>query len=533
MDIIKKKASLYLRFSDPKQIGNTSLETQEQVCRNACLAEGFEIVDIVKNEAVSASKTNTERIIELLDYCKKNRSKFEVLVVFKLDRFARSQEHHHWLRGQLLKLGIILRSATERIDESPSGRLVEGVLAAVNEYDNEVKRERVKLAMWARVEQGLWPWGAPTGYKEVHEAGVKLSPRVFDETCKDAVIKVFERYSTGAVSKTDLAKEFSKKIIRNFKGKRVIFSKQSMHNILNNIYYTGFLRNKEGKLIQGKHQKLIDITLYEKCQQVQVGLSNHATRKRQHIHPDFPLRRFVLCGYCNEPLTACWAKSGQYPYYYCYNKNCSKSSVSIKKVDIETLFRAYIAKVKPAEDFIPVFNVVFIKRYEQREKEIKGDYLDQVAEIHKLQKDEDYYVQSGKNGILPAHIVKKNVDETEEKITLAKMKLTEIHAEELDVNALLNFAYDFIRTIENVWYYAPIQYKIKLQRLIFPEGVCYTEKGFSNSKISRAFKLIDDITTSQSNVVSRVGFEPTTDGLRVHCSTVELSARVKTKVNYT
>lgn len=122
MATIKKRVSLYLRFSDTKQIGNTSFETQEQVCRNSCLADEYEVVDIVKNEAVSASKNNTERIIDLLDYCKKNHSKFDILMVYKLDRFARGQEHHHWLRGQLLKLGIILRSATERIDESPSGK---------------------------------------------------------------------------------------------------------------------------------------------------------------------------------------------------------------------------------------------------------------------------------------------------------------------------------------------------------------------------------------------------------------------------
>lgn len=512
MNNVRKKASLYLRYSDNKQTGNTSLETQESVCRNACLAEGFDVVDIVKNEAVSASKTNTERIIDLLDYCKKHKGEFDALVVFKLDRFARSQEHHHWLRGQLLKLGIILRSATEHIDESPSGRLVEGVLAAVNEYDNEVKRERVKLALWARVEQGLWPWGAPIGYQEVHEQGVKLSPRIPDDTCKDVIIGIFEKYSTGTITKNDLAKELSKKVIRNFEGKRFKFSKQTIDNILKNVFYAGYLRNKDGKLIKGQHQKLIDMTLFEKCQQVKAMLSNHATRKRQFIHPDFPLRRFVLCGYCNKPLTACWAKSGRYPYYYCHNKACKKFSVSIKKADIEKQFMAYISKVKPTDDFIPVFHEVFIRRYEQREKEIKGDYLDQLAVIQKLQKDEDYFVQSGKDQILPPHVVKKNVDEIEEKITIEKIRLTEIHTDELDVNALLNFAYDFIRTAENVWYYAPIDYKIKLQRVIFPEGLCYTETGFSNSKISRAFNLITDIATSQSNVVTPPGFEPELPG---------------------
>src|SRR3972149_7819972 len=164
---MNKRAVIYLRYSDPKQTGGTSFEVQKQVCKNTCLAEEFEIIGLEKDEATSAnktSKTNARRVAELLEYCKEKQGQFDVLMVFKTDRFARSQEQHHWLRSQLLKLDIVLRSATERIDESPSGKLVEGVLAAVNEYDNEVKKERVKLSMWARVEQGLWPWSPPIGF---------------------------------------------------------------------------------------------------------------------------------------------------------------------------------------------------------------------------------------------------------------------------------------------------------------------------------------------------------------------------------
>lgn len=504
-----KKANLYLRFSDPKQIGNTSIETQEQICRNSCLADGFEVVGVVRNEAISASKNNTERIIDLLDYCKKNKGKFEVLMVYKLDRFARGQEHHHWLRGQLMKLGIILRSATERIDESPSGKLVEGVLAAVNEYDNEVKRERVKLAMWARVEQGLWPWGAPTGYKDFKQIGIKLSPKVKDETCWDIVkTEIFEKYATGVVRKTDIAKALQKRKIKNYKGRIIRFSEQSIDNILNNIFYTGYLVNKEGKLIKGLHQPVIDMALFERCKQVQIGLSNHATQKRQYNHPDFPLRRFVLCGECGKPFTACWAKSGRYPYYYCRNKECPKFSVSIKKADIENEFQAYIKNVKPVDDLVPIFNKIFTKRYEQREKEIKGDYLVKLNGIKLLTDQQNYFVQAGRDKILPPHLVKQNVEDLDQKITIEKIGLTEIHAEELDVNAMLIFARDFIRTIEFTWYYAPIEYKIKLQRAIFPEGLKYHFTGFSNSKISRPFKLISEVVDKNSNVVSHTGLEP-------------------------
>ena len=84
------------------------------------------------------------------------------------------------------------------------------------------------------------------------------------------------------------------------------------------------------------------------------------------------------------------------------------------------------------------------------------------------------------------------------------------------------FARDFIRTIEYTWYYAPIEYKVKLQRAIFPEGLKYHFTGFSNSKISRPFKLINEVVTKKSNDVNRVGFEPTTKNLRGSCSTTEL-----------
>ena len=505
---IMKKAILYLRFSDTKQIGNTSIETQEQVCRNTCLAEGFEVVGVVKNEAVSASKTNTQRVIELLDFCKQKQGKFDVLMVFKLDRFARSQEQHHWLRGQLMKIGIILRSATERIDESPSGRLVEGVLAAVNEYDNEIKRERVKLSMWKRVEQGLWPWIPPTGYKTNRAEGVKLSPNIFDESCCEAVKEIFSRYSSGLYTKSELAKEYTKKRIKDYKERTIKFSKQTIDHILNNQFYIGLLKNNDGIYIKGLHEPLIEVSLFEQCQVIQSGLSNHTTRKRLYNHPDFPLRRFVLCGMCRKPLTGCWAKSGKYPYYYCLNKGCAKFSQMIRKSDLENEFVDYMKNIKPSGKVVSRFRSVFIKRYEERQQEIKGDYSRQMENIQKLEREEAWIIEKAKKGVLPDHLVKEQISELEKKITVAKMELTEKHGEELDVDALLSYAESFIRTVDNAWFDAPSEVKIRLQRAIFPEGVSYHYPGYSNSKISPIFEVIRSFATQKYESVTPLGLEP-------------------------
>ena len=510
----RKRAILYLRFSDNKQKGGTSIEVQEEQGISSCKTQGFDVVDIIKDEAVSAdSKKPTQRVAHLLEFCRARKGTFDVLVVYKLDRFARDQYQHHSLRGQLIKMGIILRSATEKIDESPSGKLVEGVLAAVNEYDNEVKRERVKLAMWARVSQGLWPWAPPTGYMvdPGRLADVKLSPHIVDRSCADAIIYIFVRFSSGVVSKNTIRKELNKRKIRNHRGKLLKFSVQTIDNILNNIYFTGNLKDETGKIIEGKHDPLIDMTLFRKCQDVMKGRSNNTNKTRNRYNPDFPLRKFAHCGFCHGPLTAAYCKSehsGRFAYYWCYNKDCERARKTIKKIDIEGNFGAYLALIKPTDEFIERFDKVFIQRYKEREQEINGDYLRQIETIKKLEKHKSWVFEQGSKHTISEETFKEEMAKAEQNLTLAKSELTDIHNEELDIDALLAYAYDFIRTVENTWLDAPFEHKLRLQKLIFPDGVEYADGKFSNPRISPLFSLIGTLGAEKLNLVTPTGLEP-------------------------
>ena len=500
-----KKAIIYLRTSSDRQADNTSLDTQEEICRSYCQRERFEVVKVMKLEAVSAKETNVQRAAELLEFAKEKQGKFDVLVVFKLDRFARSQEQHHWLRGQLLKLNIIIRSATERIDETPSGKLVEGVLAAVNEYDNEVRKERVKIAMWRRVEEGLWPWQAPLGYFRKKIADIRLTVSEFDANCSQAIIDIFRFYSTGVYTFKGLASLMNKKHIRNWEGRTIKFSQQLIQGMVNNIFYIGLLKNKDGRMVKGQHKPLIELSLWEKCQAVMHKRSNNTINKRLFNNPDFPLRRFTLCGFCEKPLTACWTKGGaggHYAYYYCRNKNCSKYGKMIPRDTLHDEFLEYIKQIKPKDEFIALFKEVLIDRYKERIQEIKGDYLRQLEAVNQLEKEQEWLVERGKKGIIPDAILQKQLEETEKKITFAKMSLTETHAEELEIDALLNYGLAFIQTPDIAWFDAIADAKIKYQRLIFPSGVRYNFNGFSNSELGLPFKLIRDIASQKTTNVN-------------------------------
>ena len=523
-----KKAIIYLRTSSDKQIDNTSLDTQEQISRAYSQTEGLEVVDVKRFEAVSAKETNSLRAAELLEFVKVGQGKFEVLVVFKLDRFARNQEQHHWLRGQLMKMGVVLRSATERIDETPSGRLVEGVLAAVNQYDNEVRIERVKIGLWRRGEEGLWPWQAPSGYYRPKDTGVRLTVSLPDPNCDWAFRNIFDLYSTGTYTYGQLASLMSKKKIKNWQGKTIKFSKQLIDKTLKNPFYVGYLKGKDGKPVKGRHEAIVEMSVWQKCQEVRTGKSNHAINKRLYNHPDFPLRRFVSCSKCSKQLTSCWSKGqagGRYAYYYCVNRKCERYSKMISKNTLHDSFCDYMRTVKPTDDFVKFFTGVFIERYEERKTDIKGEYSRKLGDVQKLEKEQEWLVEKGKKGIISDALLQKQLEDTDQKLTLAKMSLEETHAEELEVDSLLNHATAFIRTCDLVWYDALFEAKQKYQRLVFPSGVSFDGTVFSNSEIGLPFELITTFATNKSTDVSRTGFEPVTVTLRGYCSTIELAAQ--------
>jgi site-specific DNA recombinase len=101
---------------------------------------------------------------KLLQFCRKNKGTVQFVVVFNLTRFAREKYDHFALRAHLKSLGISLRSATEPIDDTSTGKLMEGVLAAFAQFDNDVRSDRTRAGMRAALELRRWTFLAPLGY---------------------------------------------------------------------------------------------------------------------------------------------------------------------------------------------------------------------------------------------------------------------------------------------------------------------------------------------------------------------------------
>ena len=504
------RACLYLRFSDDKQIGGTSIAVQNKSCRDYCAIHEWKVVIVEKNEAVTAKTSNIRRVAELLEFCKRNKGKFEVLVVFKLNRFARDQAMHHYLRSELLKLGILLRSATEPIDETPMGKLTEGILAALAEFDNGVKSEMVKAALWRSVEEGMWPWHPPLGYMSIRQKDEKVKSHVPDPGLEQAIIDLFTSFSTGTVSQFDLSKEYAAKKLTDYKGRTIKFSPQSVNNILNNRYYMGILVHEDGRHIQGKHKAIIKPSLFEKCQYILHKKSNGtAGSQRLHDNPEFPLKPTLRCASCKELLTAQFSNSARgtkHPHYFCRNNKCNLFRKTYKRSKLENEFGIYLRQIKPTKEFVKRFQERFLDRYKTRELDLKGEYLRKLGDVQKLEKDLKFVIDQGKKGVLKNDTFKNAIEEVESKLSLAKMSLRETHGEEIDVQLLMAYAESFIQTIEKVWYDAPFEIKKKIQNFVLPGGVYLTKTRegyfFSNPQLGGLFQLIQDFGADDSTVVT-------------------------------
>jgi site-specific DNA recombinase len=510
------RACLYLRFSDDKQIGGTSIAVQNKSCRDYCSAHGWKVVMVEKNEAVTAKTTNTRRVAELLEYCKRHKGKFEVLVVFKLNRFARDQYMHHYLRSELMKIGILLRSATEPIDETPMGKLTEGILAALAEFDNGVKAELVKAALWRRVEEGMWPWHPPLGYMSIRQKDEKVKAHAPDPNLEQAIIDLFTAFSTGTVSQFDLSKEYSTKKLKDYKGRIIKFSPQTINNTLNNRYYMGILVHEDGRHIPGKHKAIIKPSLFEKCQYLLHKKSNGTGGgQRLYDNPEFSLKHTLRCAECKEPLTAQFSNSARktkHPHYFCKNSKCKLHRKTYQRLKLENEFAIYLRQIKPTQEFVKRFQERFLDRYKAREMDLKGEYIRKLEDVQKLEKELKFVIDQGKQGVLKGETFRSAIEEAESKLSLAKFSLRETHGEEIDVNMLLAYAESFIQTIEKVWYDAPFEVRKKIQNFVLPGGlyVAKTREGyfFSNPGIGRLFQLIQDFGVEDSTIVTPPGFEP-------------------------
>lgn len=159
------RVAIYARVSTTNHGQDVTLQTRD--LQQFAEARGWRIVDAYIDAGVSGAKDSRPELNRLMADAKRRR--FDVVLVWKLDRFGRSLRHLVNALAELEALGIAFVSFTDNLDLStPSGRLMFQVIAAMSEFERSLIQERVRAGMRNAKAKGR-PIGRPKANVDVAE----------------------------------------------------------------------------------------------------------------------------------------------------------------------------------------------------------------------------------------------------------------------------------------------------------------------------------------------------------------------------
>ena len=312
-------AVIYARYSSHGQT-EQSIEGQLRDNHAWAVQHGITIIGEYIDRALTGTKDQRPDFQRMIEDAAKRQ--FEMVIVWKLDRFARNRYDSAIYKARLKKYGVKVVSVKENITDSPEGIILEGLLESMAEYYSANLSQNIKRGQRESVAKGTWCGGkVPYGYRNVNK---KL---VVDDKEAEIVRYVFRQYADG-VSKKDIVQELTKRGIRTRDGKPMTIN--TFTRVLTNPAYTGrFTYN--GETIPDLSERLIDDETFARVQK-HIQKNAHAPGAFT-AKVDYLLSGKVYCGHCGAAMIGAsgTSKTGAiYNYYTCVNKkrkhSCKKKN---------------------------------------------------------------------------------------------------------------------------------------------------------------------------------------------------------------
>lgn len=497
-----KNGIIYCRVSSLEQVDGTSLESQERVCREYAEREGITVLEVFVEKGESAKTADRTEFMKAIYFCSQKKNKVTTFIVYKIDRFARNQSDHVTVRATLQKYGTELRSVTEPINETPTGKLMEGVLSAFAEFDNSIRTERSVNGMRERVKQGIWVWRAPLGYYRTSK-GSNIVP---DPILAPYIKLTFEEYAKGKHGYTTLAALLNKRGFTTPTGNHAI--PQLVEKILKNPLYCGTIKIWDMEY-KGTFEPIISEELFYQCQGGKVK-----SRKVSHIvkNPDFPLRKFVVCEHCNAPITGSSSTGHggkKYPYYHHHKQTCEHAAF-IPKESFEQLFVEYLSSITPDAEYEKLFKAIVLDIWQNNFKNFDTENAKIRKAIESLERERQEIFTFHRSGVYSDQEFVEQKAIVMKKIADKKAQIVVVSKQEFNMDEALEYCFSFIRNTAQTWinYEKKPEKRLRFQKLIFEGNIPYAEKKFGTTQLSCIYDLYQSYRADPSMLVTPRGIEP-------------------------
>lgn len=330
------KGVIYARYSSDNQ-REESIEGQLRECKAFAEKNDIQIVETYIDRALSA---RTDRRPDFQRMIKDSSGKkFEVVIVWKLDRFARDKYDSAHYKRILKNNGVKVISATEAISAGAEGILLESMLEGMAEYYSAELSEKVTRGLTENALKCKYNGGTlPIGYMIDSEQYFQIDPLT-----APAVLDAFKHYADGA-SMREITDEMNLKGVRTKRGGKI--SINSVTRMLHNRKYIGEYRYNDIVHPNGI-PAIVPEDLFNRVQERMAA--NKKAPAKHKAEDEYLLTTKLFCGKCQCYMVgeSGTGRNKVHRYYKCASvknhKGCDKKTV--KKEWIENLVIEQIKKL--------------------------------------------------------------------------------------------------------------------------------------------------------------------------------------------
>ena len=375
-------AVIYARYSSSNQ-REESIEGQIRICTEYAKKKGYKITNQYIDRAMTGKNDNRPAFRQMLN--DSDKGMFDVLLVYKTDRFARNRYDSAIHKTRLKKNKVQIEYAAEQIPNDSTAVLIEGFLENLAEYysvnlSENTKRGKYENALKKKSNGGV----TPIGYKRIDGS------LVIDEEKAPIIRFIFQNYIDG-ISYAN--------IIKNTRERYGIkLSMSGLKLILQNEVYTGkyIYRTYDGEtfIYEDNHEAIVSRETFEKAKEKR--LANKRSPNAGKGKRKYALSGLISCGECGGHIIVSHSyKNGEPAFFrlYCLNrkehKNCNNPTRKMEIVE-----NAVIEAIKNK-----ILDKKTIKTLAEKACSLQEDNsLDKLKELQTELKN----VQKSKNNIIAA-----------------------------------------------------------------------------------------------------------------------------------
>ena len=479
--------------------------------------KGYTVREVFRDEAVSGSLIQRPGMQDLLAHVRQYKTSGECIVLIDdISRLARSLQAHLDLRSAISEAGGRIESPSIEFGEDCDSILVENLLASVSQHQRQKIIEQNHNRKRARLLNGYWGFSYPPGYRyEARKGEGKVLVR--NEPLATIIAEGLEGFASGRFQTQAEVKRFFESFPAFPKTRHDTVTNENVNRILTRVIYAGYLEHPDWNvsLRQAKHPALISLATYERIQE---RLNEKAkVPARANIDEDFPLRGFVLCGDCENPLTACYSKSKtgkKHPYYMCFKKGCESKGKSIPRAKLEGVFEETLAAIEPAPVMADMLKALVAKawKYKQDRAAMLRRTIDaKLAETEKqISALLDRVVEATSKSVVARY--ESRIAELErETLILQEKRDTEASPKDTQRDKF-ELALRFFSSPCYLWDNGNLEAKRTVMKLAFEDRLVYCRnKGLRTPRTTLPFKVLEGDCGSFEAMAERQGFEPWKD----------------------